>query len=77
MKFLLIILLPFFLFAQSSNWQTTKTLATSNISDDLDLFSNQSGNHIIMRVNNKLTYALYNYAGSQIRSVTIDSNKIR
>ena len=70
---LIIFILPFFIFAQT--WKSTIDLnLTVDDADRIDLYTNKNGNHIIVQTSSQLKYYLYSYAGSQIRSVTIDNS---
>src|SRR4030042_1488277 len=70
---LIIFILPLFIFAQT--WKSTIDLnLTVDDADRIDLYTNKNGNHIIVQTSSQLKYYLYSYAGSQIRSVTIDNS---
>ena len=70
---LIIFILPLFIFAQT--WKSTIDLnLTMDDADRIDLYTNKNGNHIIVQTSSQLKYYLYSYAGSQIRSVTIDNS---
>ncbi|HFD32635.1 MAG TPA: T9SS type A sorting domain-containing protein [Gammaproteobacteria bacterium] len=75
LRLLFFILIPAVLFAQSSNWNSVVDLNLSvNSTDRLDLYTDKSGNHILVENGSTLKYYLYSYSGSLIRQYTIDAS---
>ena len=75
LRLLFFVLIPAFLFAQSSNWNSVVDLNLSvNSTDRLDLYTDKSGNHILVENGSTLKYYLYSYSGSLIRQYTIDAS---
>ena len=69
------LLLPLFLFAQSSNWNDVIDLNLSvNDDDRIDLYTDEDGNHILVENGSTLKYYLYSSSGSQVRTYTIDGS---
>ena len=75
LRILFFVLLPLFLIAQSSDWNSVVDLNLSvNGNDRIDLYTNKDGNHILVENGSTLKYYLYSYSGSQVRSYTIDGS---
>ncbi len=75
LRLIFILLIPVFLFAQSSNWKNVVDLNLNvNSTDCIDLYTDKSGNHILVENGSMLKYYLYSYSGSLIRSTTIDAS---
>lgn len=71
----LLLLIPFLRFTQSSNWNSIIDLNVSVSSGDrLDLYTDKDGNHIIVQKSNQLVYYLFSATGSQVRTSTRDNN---
>lgn len=70
-----LLLIPLFVFSQSSNWLSSIDLNVSvNSSDRLDLYTDKDGNHIIVQKSNQLVYYLFSATGTQIRTSVRDNN---
>ncbi len=68
-------LIPILGFSQNSNWNNTIDLNVSvNSADRIDLYTDVSGNHIIVQKSNQLVYYLFSSAGTLIRSSVRDNN---
>ncbi|RMH65652.1 MAG: T9SS C-terminal target domain-containing protein [Calditrichaeota bacterium] len=74
LRLLFLLIMPIFLFAQSSNWDAVVdlNLTVTHTYDKTDLYSDRNGNHIIVENGSTLKYYLYSSSGSLIRSSTIE-----
>jgi len=67
----------FFTTLLSQTWKNEIELCTWGLSvgsdDNLDIFSNNQGNHFVLHLDNQLLYRLHAYNGELIRYSTIDN----
>lgn len=70
-----LLLIPLFVFSQSSNWLSSIDLNLSvNSGDRIDLYTDKDGNHIIVQKSNQLVYYLFSPTGTQIRTSVRDND---